>query len=30
MHRTFSILEDPRHESYMIHRLEDILTMFSD
>lgn len=27
MYRTFSILEDPRHESYVIHRLEDVLTI---
>lgn len=27
MHRTFAILEDPRHESYVIHRLEDVLTI---
>ena len=27
MHRNFSILEDPRHESYVIHRLEDVLTI---
>ena len=27
MHGTFSILEDPRHESYVIHRLEDVLTI---
>ena len=27
MHSTFAIVEDPRHQSYIIHRLEDILTI---
>ena len=27
MYRTFSILEDLRHESYVIHRLENVLTI---